>query len=303
MIKPMLCMLQQEPIDDDRHLWEIKYDGIRGIIEARGDNYSIQSRSGKDKTLMFPELRLETRGPVVLDGELVCYNDEGVLVFKGVQRRANRVRDIARMSKLYPATYEVFDILAIDEQSLQHLPLEERKRLLKAALIPTDNVRIAPYASDAIDLFNKAQAYADHYNLTGELLGHKEGVVGKLKIGDYRQGKRDWVKVKTFQSSKFIICGYTEGTGWRASTFGALVLGKERNGEFVYVGDVGTGYDREEIQQLYRRMNALKSASCPFNEEPEKATWITPSINVLIQYLELTDDGLLRFPSYKGEVD
>ncbi|GAI71488.1 unnamed protein product, partial [marine sediment metagenome] len=84
-------------------------------------------------------------------------------------------------------------------ENLEYLPLEERKRILEQVLIPTDNVRVASYTLDAVTLFNEAQANADHYNLTGEVLGHKEGAVGKLKTGTYRQGKRDWLKVKTFQ--------------------------------------------------------------------------------------------------------
>jgi len=299
MVKPMLCELRKEPFNDDRYLWEIKYDGMRSVAGVMNSNYSIQSRSGKDKTSMFPELNLETRAPALLDGELVCYK-EGKMIFRGVQRRANRLKEVALMSELYPATYEVFDILMVEGENLEYLPLEERKRILEQVLIPTDNVRMAPFTSDAVTLFNEAQANADHYNLTGEILGHKEGAVGKLKAGTYRQNKRDWLKVKTFQSGEFVICGYTQGTGWRTSTFGALLLGKYIKGGLIHVGSVGTGFDDNEIRRLYQRMLTLQGADCPFSVEPEPATWVKPVISVMIQYLELTDDGKLRFPSYKG---
>ena len=298
MIKPMLCELRKEPFNNDRYLWEIKYDGIRGITRFVDGSYSIQSRSGKDKTSMFPELNLETRVPAILDGELVCYK-EGVIVFKGVQRRANRVKDIVSMSKLYPATYEVFDILEIGGENLEYFPLEERKKILEAELIPTDNVRIAPYTTDATALLSRAQANADIYNLTGEVLGPKEGIVGKLKTGVYRQGKRDWLKVKTWQSGKFVVCGFTQGTGWRTSTFGALVLGKYVDGVLVHVGSVGTGFDVDELNKFHERMLTLRD-NCPFSVEPEPATWIKPVIDIMVQFLELTDDGKLRFPSYIG---
>lgn len=287
MIKPMLCELRPEPFNDPRYLWEIKYDGIRAVAGVQ-DGYSLQGRSGTDKTDLFPELNLETKVSAVLDGELVCYKD-GELVFNGIQHRANRINGIELVSKQYPSTYEVFDILMADGQDLQRLPLEQRKKILDAVLIPSDNVRVAPYTDgDGVMLFQA-------------VLGkHMEGVVGKLKTGTYRQDKRGWLKVKAIQSGEFIICGYTKGTGWRASTFGALVLGKLNGNGLSYVGSVGTGFDEDEIRRLAQRMASLGESPCPFGREPEEATWIKPVISVMIQYLELTAGGKLRFPSYKG---
>lgn len=304
MIKPMLCTLRAEPFNDSDYLWEVKYDGIRGITSTGGAGYSIQSRSGRDKTAMFPELNLETRVPAILDGELVCYSD-GKPVFRGIQRRANRVNNIPQMSRDYPATYEVFDVLMAEGHMLYHLPLEGRREMLEQILIPTDNVRVASCTEDGLGLFADAQTNANHYRVTGEIIGHKEGVVGKLKNGYYRPGSHDWIKVKTFKLDEFVICGYTQGTGWRTSTFGALVLGKLADGIGaipVHVGSVGTGFDRAEIGKLYRRMVALRD-SCPFDVVPELATWIKPVIRVFIQYAEYTDDDKLRIPSYKGMID
>jgi len=239
---------------------------------------------------MFPELNLETRVSAVLDGELVCYKD-GKLVFKGIQHRANRINNVTLTSKIYPATYEVFDILMADGQDLQLLPLIERKEILGQVLIPSDNVRIAPTFDDGIALFEEMQDK------------HMEGVIGKLKKGIYRQGKREWFKVKAVQSGEFTICGYTQGTGWRASTFGALVLGEYHPSGFVYVGSVGTGFNDAEISRIHQRMLAIGSDQCAFGQPPEPATWIKPVIKVAIQYLEFTNDGKLRFPSYKGMIN
>jgi len=289
MIKPMLAESRSAPFNDPRYFWEIKYDGIRIISGAKDGGYSLQARSGTDKTVLFPELNLVTKVTAVLDGELVCYNEAGKLIFNGIQHRANRINNVTQSSRDYPATYEVFDILMADGLDLQRLPLEQRKKILNAVLIPTDNVKVAPYIDgDGITLF---QNMVDN---------HMEGVIGKLKTGTYRQGKREWLKVKAIQSDEFTVLGYTQGTGWRASTFGALVLGKLNGNGLAYVGSVGTGFDEDEIRRLYQRMLALGSAPCPFAREPEPATWIKPVISVLIQFLEMTNDGRLRFPSYKG---
>lgn len=266
-IKPELCALYAEPFTDPNYLWEIKYDGERCIADVRKDDHSLQARSGRDKTKMFPELHLETQVPAILDGEMVCYQD-GKLIFNALQHRTNLQYGVEQAVKLYPVTYEVFDILQADGQDLQNLSLAERKKILAQTLIVTDNVRIVPTFTDGVALFEKMVA------------DHIEGVVGKALISKYHQGKRNWIKVKATQIGEFIVSGYTPGTGWRASTFGALIL-KDENGK--YVGNVGTGFDENEIRRLYEKLKSNQH------------------IKVRVQYLEKTDDGMLRFPSYKGE--
>lgn len=303
MIKPMLAEIAPEPFNDDKHIWEIKYDGVRMIAGCESGNYSLQSRSGRDKTKLYPELNLETKLPAVLDGEVVCYNEDGKPVFKGIQHRANRINNIDLNSQLHPTTYEVFDVLWADGQDLQRLPLTQRKEILEGLLIPTNNVRIAPFTEDGVSLFADMKKNSDHFSQTGVLLGHKEGIIGKRKTSAYRQDKRDWLKIKVLQIGEFVICGYTEGTGWRASTFGALVLGVNNGTGLRCVGSVGTGFDENEISRICQKMASVGGGACPFGREPEKATWIKPVILVLVQYLEMTDDGRLRFPSYKGMIN
>jgi bifunctional non-homologous end joining protein LigD len=298
----MLAEIAPKAFNSDKHIWEIKFDGVRMLADCDLQEYHLQSRSGRNKTKLYPELQLETRLPAVLDGEMVCYKD-GVPVFKGIQHRANRENNIDFNSKLFPATYEVFDIISADGEDLQRLPLIERKTILSQILVPTDNVRLAQWTEDGEALFAEARKNADHFNATGELLGPKEGVVGKLKTGTYQQDKRNWLKVKCLVRQEFVVCGYTEGTGWRQSSFGALVLGEQNGNGLKYVGSVGTGFDDAEIRKLCQRMTAVGTADCPFGRPPEPATWIQPALVVVIEYMEKTNDGKLRFPSYKGLVN
>jgi len=289
MIKPMLCRREREPFVNPNYLFEVKYDGIR-IIATTGETCSLQARSGTDKTRLFPELDIQTKKPAVLDGEIVCYDEDGKSQFNGIQHRANRANNIEWAVKTYPAHLIVFDILSVAGQDIQSAPLRTRKEILEALLIPTDNVKIAPHTSDGVYLYNKIKA------------DHMEGVVGKLLNGRYSQGKRDWIKVKVPQMGSFVICGYTQGTGWRASTFGALVLGLPTEQGLLYIGSVGTGFNDAEIERICQKIFSQPVVTCPFGREPEKATWIKPEIFCLVEYLELTKDNRLRFPSYKGMV-
>lgn len=277
MIKPMLAKVELAPSDDTNYIWERKYDGARMIAIVDGKTVRLFARSGLEKTGLFPELRIETKLPkTILDGEVI--SGEG---FNGIQHRINRQNGVSIAAKAYPAEYHIFDMLEADGINIEKQPLARRKTLLKANLVETDNVILAPFSDKGTELFKLAREK------------QWEGVVGKSRTGSYLQGKRTWLKVKIWQMGTFLVVGYTQGTGWRESTFGALVLSDARG---YYVGSVGTGFDDGDIQQI----KAMFSPTvCPFPREPEPATWIKP-FPVKIRFMELTNDGMLRFPSFKG---
>ncbi len=187
--------------------------------------------------------------------------------------------------------------IKIDGKNIEHLPLLERKNFLSRVLVETSNVEIAPYTEDALALWNNV--------IIAQSL---EGMVGKDKAGRYVRDARNWQKVKAWKRNygrsgstgeTFLVVGYTKGTGWRESTFGAMVLARlEKDGTSIYVGEVGTGMNNSEIAGL---MSMFITGSCPWAKEPEQATWVKP-FAVKIQYLETTNEGLLRFPSFKGVV-
>ena len=277
-IKPMLCRGEAKPTNNPNLIWEQKYDGARIIASVNGD-YQLQSRSGKDKSHLFPELRLETRLSAVLDGEIIAADESKG--FNGIQSRINRSNNISWASQQYPARLVLFDVLEIDGSNVETMPLMSRKELLSQLVKQTENVFLAPYQEDGEALFLQM--------VSRDL----EGVIGKRKDGKYLRDKREWIKVKTWQTGTFFVCGYTQGTGWRESTFGALVL---MDAHRKYVGQVGTGMDATDIRGL---MSMFVLAPCPWAGEPEAATWVRP-FPVKVQYLEYTNDGILRFPSLKG---
>lgn len=286
-MKPMLCKLVSQAFDDDRYIWEIKYDGARCIARCGGGSHQLWSRSGREMTRAFPELDLRTKTPAVLDGELVCYQN-GKSVFNGIQHRTTRENNVLWASGQYPATYEVFDIIEVGGIDLRGYSLTRRKEILNAILIPTTNVHIARVEDSGVKLYQEVEQKG------------LEGVIGKLKTGKYLPGKREWLKVKVPKWGEFVICGYTEGTGWRASTFGALILMVGHPNNCAYVGAVGTGFDDIEIARIDKRIKSLPVVPCPFGKEPEPATWIKPEIRCRVKFAEYTNDGKLRFPSYKG---
>ena len=292
-IKPMLAEGSPQPFNDPSYIWEIKYDGARILSFINGSNVHLQARSGSDKTDTFPELRIETRRPAILDGEVVSAT--GLSFQDSIQKRINRTYDVLATAVQCPAKLVVFDCLEIDGKSVEHLPLETRKGLLAEVLIPTENTELAPFYEDGITLW------------TTVIENDLEGLVGKLKASQYLRNKRKWLKVKAWKRNygknstgeTILAIGYTQGTGWRESTFGALVLARLGvDGVLTYVGEVGTGFDQDEIKALYAMSS---SGVCPWTREPGPATWIKPFV-IKVQYLEYTNEGIMRFPSFKGVV-
>ncbi len=291
MIKPMLAKLAdgQRPFEDASLIWEIKYDGARCIAQT-GSDPKIWSRSGREMSDNFPELIINSRLPAIFDGEVISCDETGKSVFNRVQHRITRQSHVQWAMQEYPCSYEIFDIIEADGKDLRGLPLLDRKELLLKLLIPDHNVHIAPFVDDGQKLFDEMEAKS------------WEGVIGKTKGGLYRPGKRDWLKVKVGLTESFHICGFTKGTGWRESTFGALILGKVTDKGFIYVGAVGTGFDTAMINSLYQELKELPRVPCAFGLPPEPAVWVLPKIQCIVNFAEYTNDGRLRFPSFKGRI-
>ena len=311
MIKPMLAESSPRPVGDEypavfrdgNYIWEYKEDGIRVLSFINRGIDSLQARSGTDKTRTFPELRIETKCPATLDGEVVSAT--GLSFQDSIQKRMNRIHDIDSMAKLFPAKKVIFDILEVNGENIEHLPLEARKEILADIFIPTNNSELGIYSEDGAGMWR------------GVLAKGLEGLVGKRKDGLYLRNKRHWLKVKAWKRNygkdstgeTFLVVGYTKGTGWRESTFGALVLGRlEKDGSTTYVGGVGTGMKSRMVSVASENVTIAGLMSmfsivpaCPWAKEPERATWVKP-FPIRIQYLEYSNDGMVRFPSFKGVV-
>ena len=104
-----------------------------------------------------------------------------------------------------------------------------------------------------------------------------------------------------------MIAGYTKGQGNRTGRFGSLLLAVSEAGGLRYAGNVGTGFDRAEIERLLARLRPLERPSTPFAEAPKLAkvrkadiVWVEPELVCEVEFAEWTHDGRLRAPSYQG---
>ena len=249
----------------------------------------------------YPELRDIWKNVkakrVVLDGELVVFK-EGKPDFYALAEREHveeKMR-IELLSKIMPATLIVFDILHKDGEDLINLPLIERKKILEEVVKENERVIISTY------VIGKGKKFFEEVKKRG-----LEGVMAKKLDSTYQLGKRskDWLKIKYLKTLDCIICGFTEGTGWREEYFGALLCGIYYQGKLRYIGRVGTGWNEEDLKQLTPLLKKLEIDKNPFDvfeEEPsivEKVHWVKPKLVAEIKFMNLSEDLKMRAPSFK----
>ena len=297
----MLATAQDEPFSKSGWLFEIKYDGYRLIAGREGGDAILVSRSGGDFTETFPEVARAVRGlpyeGLVLDGEVVVHDDQGLPSFGRLQRRGllRRRADVARAALELPATFYAFDVLGFGDYDLRALPLIQRKELLRQILPSIGPIR-----------------FSDHIEERGSEMYEQvcsmglEGVVAKKADAPYRTGRsNDWLKVRALTTDDFLIVGWTEPGGSRPG-FGALHLAQYGSGgELVYVGSVGTGFSDLLLRDLHAQMAELeRDTPCFLGDVPQARGrarahhWVTPELVCEVRYREFTEQGLLRHPVF-----
>ncbi len=307
-IEPMQAILTEHPFSDADWLFEPKMDGVRALVFIDGDKVRLCSRRGLDTTKSYPgiveEMAEQTERHMIIDGEIVALNENGVPSFQVIQQRIGlqRPSDIAKMEAEVPVYFFAFDLLYAGGYDLRGSPLSNRKTLLKQLLIPTDHISLLEH----FEMDGEA-AYA------GAVRAGLEGVMAKKRDGIYEgRRSRSWLKVKSTDSDEFIVGGYTGGGGTRSNTFGALLVGQYRDGKLVYSGNVGTGFNEKLLASLLKQLRGLETKKSPFDVmEPgsmrfgrPKADveihWVKPELVAEVRFAEWTNDGHLRAPSFLG---
>ena len=304
---PMLATLVEEPFDDERFIFEPKWDGVRTLALC-SDETLLQSRRGHDVTGTYPELgRLHQQLvalDAIVDGEIVALID-GIPSFERLQSRINlqNKHDVERATKSLPVTYIAFDLLYLDGRSTIEEPLERRKEMLEKLVVPSRHIQVSP------------SIHSDGRSLAAEVEArHMEGIVAKRLGSPYRPGKRtrEWLKIKVTHEADVVVGGWSAGEGSRAESFGALLVGAYEDGALRFLGSVGTGFSHKMIAEIMPLLLDLESDQCPFAEDPTGTTpagfgkplrsphWMEPVLVAKVEYRELTASGRLRAPSFKG---
>src|SRR4029453_15469530 len=126
MHRPMPLVRIPEPFDHPQWVFELKYDGFRALAYVEGHRCTLVSGRGhvfKQWDLLCEVICHSIRADsAVLDGEIVCVDDDG---------RPNFHKLLFRRDWPY---FFAFDALSINGEDLHGLLLLERKRRLRAAM-------------------------------------------------------------------------------------------------------------------------------------------------------------------------
>ncbi|MBX3184180.1 MAG: DNA ligase D [Polyangiaceae bacterium] len=299
-LAPMLCASEGAGLSEADRLYELKLDGVRVIADRSGQDVSLRYRKQRAATAAFPEIVRAVRAlapeRVVLDGEIVSFDDEGKPSFERLARRihATRPRDVERLIRDVPVVYVVFDLLAIGDYDLTGLPLSVRKELLGSLLPGTGRLRVlAHIEAQGEPLYQLCQQAG------------LEGVVAKKVDSTYHPGPKrltDWVKIKTERDAEFVIVGWERKRASR--TLGALLLASYEGGRLVLRGKAGSGLSEATQTDLLERLRAIEVPSCPAEGElpaaPMERHFASPELVASVRYLGWSDSGSLRFPVFRG---
>jgi bifunctional non-homologous end joining protein LigD len=277
----------QPPVDHRTASWlhEIKFDGYRTLAYVQGGNTRLITRGGLDWTRRYGDLpeafaTLRCR-EAVMDGEIVVLDEKGISRFGLLQEAlsAGNPRNLL---------FFAFDLLHLDGWDLRRVALKDRKGLLQSLL--TDGP--------------SAIQYSDHVEGRGEALFAQaadrglEGIVSK-RVDSIYSGSRSstWLKIKAPQTGDFVIAGYTPSSA--AGGIGAIAVAEWLDDDLVYRGKVGTGFDAAGMASLLGRLQALENGE-RIDGAPKEVIGVRPILTARIQYTEITSDGVLRHPAFKG---
>jgi bifunctional non-homologous end joining protein LigD len=301
-VHPMLATLADlDSFDrDDDWVFEMKWDGYRAIATVRDGEVEFRSRNGLNFTPTYPELQQLAEavdGDLVLDGEIVALDGSGRPSFGLLQTRSGITspRDVERARLAQGVEFFVFDILERDGRSLVSRPYTERRAELRGAVRDVGVVRVPPETGTDLDA-----ALA-----TSRKLG-LEGVMAKRASSPYRLGRRsrDWLKLKHTLTQEVVVAGWRPGNGARADTVGSLLLGIPGNNGLEYVGRVGSGFSDRDLTDLRAKLDRLARETSPLVGVPtadaKDAHWVTPKLVGEVEYAEVTADGRLRAPTWRG---
>ena len=292
-MEPMNC---REPFDDTGTGFQIKWDGVRILAHLKDGHVRLYNRKQNIKTRQYPEVACALANliehDIILDGEMVALKG-GKPSFTQLIRRdfAADISTIRYLSGKIPVTYVIFDIVYDNGKELTDYPFRWRNELLKSLLPSRDPIVITDTVLHrGTTLFSVVKSAG------------LEGIVAKKLDSPYRIAKKspDWLKIKNRRTLASLIGGYIfEGREVRS-----LFLGIFQDKDFVYIGRAGSGINRESAILLFEKLQGITTGHCPFINPPavgrRKAVyWVSPCIEVMIEYMDFTDDGFVRHPVIK----
>jgi DNA ligase 1 len=259
------CQLAQDSGDHPSKMkgekrLEGKLDGVRVLAVVSKNYVKLFSRNGKPFE-NFPQIEeaishmkgsisLDTKGPFVLDGEVVGKS------FQALMKQAQRKTDV----KTDDMVYHIFDVIPLAdfergywnaqqykrteilEKNREHIEAQACLRVTQGILVNLDTAeghdQLQRYAKDAV-----AQGL--------------EGIMIKAWDAPYECRRSSfWMKWKPTITVDLNIVGFEEGTGRNEGRLGAIICEGNDNGRNIRV-NVGSGLSDANRDEYWNVRNQL----------------------------------------------
>lgn len=248
----------------DVHDWlaEWKWDGIRGQVIRRAGQTFIWSRGEESILERFPELH----GPAealpngtVLDGEILAWNDEGVMHFSAMQRRIGRKTIGKKLLAEVPIKFVAFDLLEENGEDLRKLPFRERRQRLESLLAKREaNSAIMPSTlvqAESWDELARVRESSRESKVEGLMLKRNDSEYGVGRITGL------WWKWKIEPYTCDAVLIYAQrGSGRRASLYTDYTFAAWDGETLVPFAKAYSGLTDAEIREVdrYVRQNTIE---------------------------------------------
>jgi bifunctional non-homologous end joining protein LigD len=297
-MRPMLATVAQRVPAGDAWVHEVKWDGMRVLVDVRDGQVRVWSRNERDVTASYPEL--EGLGAdyddMLLDAEVVAL-DGGRPSFHALTERmhVSDRRKATRLAATRPVTLMVFDLLRLFGSDLASQPWSARRELLERLDLAGPHWQVPAVHDDGEQL------------LAATAEQGLEGIVSKRRAASYAAGRRspDWRKTAHRVTHSVVVGGWRPEVG-SAGRLGAVLVGlPDGAGGWRYAGRVGSGLAGTAGEALAMRLRPLGRGDSPFADEVPSmdavgTTWVHPRLVVEVRALELTGQHRLRQPAYLG---
>jgi DNA ligase 1 len=281
-------------MDEASAFSEYKYDGIRAQLHFSGGISKIYSRNLEEITRYFPEIvqaaQSELSGSLILDGEIVPFQDGKPLSFQSLQKR---LRKLIPSKEDAPIKYFAFDVL-YKEKPLIEEPLSSRVAILKSlelkGVLIVSKKGLVSSPMEIQSMFDESKA-----------LGY-EGLVVKNVSSPYKPGKRgkSWIKLKSeLDTLDVVIVAAEYGHGKRAGVISDYTFAVQDKDELKVIGKAYSGLTDVEILQMTELLKQITIEDFGYRRTVRPMVILEVAFDA-IQKSSLHDSGFaLRFPRIK----
>jgi DNA ligase D-like protein (predicted ligase) len=296
-VEPMQCLAVAKLPEGPDWEYEIKFDGYRALGIKSAGRVRLMSRNGNDFSARFPSVAnalSKLPDDSIVDGEIVALDETGRPSFNVLQNYNHATT---------PLQFYAFDLLHLAGKNLRDCPLDERRELLRA--------KVMPRMQGEVRFSETLEATAAEIVAAVKKQG-LEGVIAKRRDSLYEPGRRSgaWVKMRINKGQELVIGGYVPS----GKDFDSLIVGYYERDDLIYVARVRNGFVPALRVKVFERFHKLEIKTCPFSNLPQRdkgrwgqgltadkmaeCRWLKPHLVAQIEYADWTDVNHLRHSKF-----